>query len=173
MNKDEQLARLLRLKRYEKPDPDYFDGFLDRFHAYQRKAIATQSAASLIWERICTACSALRRPSTAWAAVGAYAAVMLLIHVWPAPDHAAKTTLVISGAPAARPPVPTNRTPNPDTFRSWPTAVPAGQTIPVSDGPGLKPPAPGKRRTADQAQDLRNVIGPAPTNDSKAEPVKE
>jgi hypothetical protein len=169
MNKDEQLARLLRLKRYEKPDADYFDGFLDSFHAYQRKAIATQSAASLIWERVCTACSALRRPSTAWAAVGAYAAVMLLIHVWPAPDHAAKTTLVISGSP----PAPTTQTPTPETFRSWPTALPAGETIPVSDSPGLKPPAPGKRRTADQPQDLQNVIGPASTKDSTAEPAKQ
>ena len=169
MNKDEQLARLLRLKRYEKPDADYFDGFLDSFHAYQRKAIATQSAASLIWERVCTACSALRRPSTAWAAVGAYAAVMLLIHVWPAPDHAAKTTLVISGSP----PAPTTQTPTPETFRSWPTALPAIETIPVSDSPGLKPPAPGKRRTADQSQDLQNVIGPASTKDSTAEPAKK
>jgi hypothetical protein len=169
MNKDEQLARLLRLKRYEKPDADYFDGFLDRFHAYQRKAIATQSAAFLIWERVCTACSALRRPSTAWAAVGAYAAVMLLIHVWPAPDHAAKTTLVISGSP----PAPTTQTPTPETFRSWPTTLPAGETIPVSDSPGLKPPAPGKRRTADQPQDLQNVIGPASTKHSTAEPAKK
>jgi hypothetical protein len=32
MNKDEQLARLLRLKRYEKPDEAYFEGFLDQFH---------------------------------------------------------------------------------------------------------------------------------------------
>ncbi len=169
MNKDEQLARLLRLKRYEKPDADYFDGFLDSFHAYQRKAIATQSTASLIWERVCTACSALRRPSTAWAAVGAYAAVMLLIHVWPAPDHAAKTTLVISGSP----PAPTNQTPTPEAFRSWPTALPAGETIPVSDSPGLKPPAPGKRRTADQSQDLQNVIGPASPEDSTAEPARK
>ena len=173
MNKDEQLARLLRLKRYEKPDADYFDGFLDSFHAYQRKAIATQSAASLIWERVCTACSALRRPSTAWTAAGAYAAVMLLIHVWPAPDHAAKTTLVISASPSARPPATTNQTPTPETFRSWPTALPAGETIPVSGSPALKPPAPGKRRTADQSQDLQSVIGPASTDDAKVEPVKE
>ena len=169
MNKDEQLARLLRLKRHEKPDEDYFDGFLDNFHAYQRKAIATQSAASLIWERVCTACSALRRPSTAWAAAGAYAAVMLLIQVWPAPDHAAKTTLVISGPSPAQP----TQTPAPETFRSWPTALPAEQTIQVSDGPGLKPPAPGKRRTADQAQDVQNVIGPAQADDSRTEPAKK
>ncbi|MDB6070107.1 MAG: hypothetical protein JWL81_1278 [Verrucomicrobiales bacterium] len=168
MNKDEQLARLLRLKRHEKPSEDYFEGFLDDFHAHQRKAIATQSAASLWWERVCTACSVLRRPSTAWAAVGAYAAVMLLIHAWPTPDHAARTTVVISdtsaAAKAAPPgnfgpafpgPGPTSQAP------SWQTAIPAGQTMQVSDGPGLAPPVPGKRRTPDQPQDLPGVIGPA------------
>lgn len=164
MNKDEQLARLLRLKRHEKPDPDYFEGFLHEFHAYQRKSLATQSVASLWWERLCTGLSALRRPATAWAAVGAYAAIMLLIHAWPVPDHAAKTTLVLSGQPVGLPPadpvVPP--APQPQPFRPWQTALPADQTITVSDAPGLKPPAPGKRRTADQPQDLKNVIGPVP-----------
>ena len=161
MNKDEQLARLLRLKRHEKPEADYFDGFLGEFHAYQRKALATQSAASLWWERVCTALSALRRPSTAWAAVGAYAAVMLLINAWPAPDHVKQTTVLISGQAPAIPAVPPP-SPTPDSFRSWQTAVPADQTMPVSDTPGLKPPVPGKRRTADQPQDLKNVIRPVP-----------
>ena len=173
MNKDEQLARLLRLKRHEKPGADYFDRFLNDFHAYQRKALATQSAASLWWERVCTALSALRRPSTAWAAVGAYAGVMLLIHAWPAPDHAKQTTVVISGQAPALPSVPETPAPftTPDSFRSWQTVVPAEQTMKVSDKPGLKPPAPGKRRTADQPQNLHNVIGPVPQMDSKAKSV--
>ena len=174
MTKDEQLARLLRLKRHEKPGADYFDGFLNDFHAYQRKALATQSAASLWWERVCTALSALRRPSTAWAAVGAYAGVMLLIHAWPAPDHAKQTTVVISGQAPALPPVPESPAPftTPDSFRSWQTTVPADQTMNVIDTPGLKPPAPGKRRTADQPQNLQNVIGPVPQMDSKAKSVE-
>jgi hypothetical protein len=174
MNKDEQLARLLRLKRHEKPDPEYFEGFLEEFHAYQRKSLATQSAASLWWERVVTSLSVLRRPSTAWAAVGAYAAIMLLIHAWPAPDHAKQTTVVISGQPAALPPgdpvVP--QVPKPETFRSWQTALPADQTMNVSDTPGLKPPVPGKRRTADQPQDLKNVIGPVPAKETKPKPVQ-
>ena len=166
MNKDEQLARLLRLKRHEKPDEEYFGGFLENFHAYQRKAIATHSAASLWWERVCTACSALRRPSTAWAAAGAYAAVMLLIYAWPAPDHAVKNTFVISSQPGNAPGVPVNPVPKPAPApagsSSWMTTVPARQTVTVSDTPSLTPPAPGKRRTADQPKELDSVIGPAP-----------
>lgn len=163
MNKDEQLARLLRLKRHEKPSEDYFEGFLDDFHAHQRKALATQSAASLWWERVCTACSVLRRPSTAWAALGAYAAVMLLVNAWPAPDHAARTTVVISDQSKPGSP-PGNLGPlhsNPAQVPSWQTAIPAGQTIQVSDGKALVPPATGKRRTPDQPQDLQGLIGPA------------
>lgn len=154
MNKDEQLARLLRLKRHEKPGEDYFEGFLDEFHAYQRKALATQSAASLWWERVGTALSALRRPATAWTALGAYAAIMLLINAWPAPDHSAKTTFVISGQPSDVPALP--QAPP----QTWQTAIPVGQTIQVSDTPGLTPPASGKRRTPDQPRDPRNAVGP-------------
>lgn len=165
MNKDEQLARLLRLKRHEKPSEDYFEGFLDDFHAYQRKALATQSAASLWWERVCTACSVLRRPSTAWAAVGAYAAVMLLIHAWPTPDHAARTTVVISDPAGAAKTAPQGTPgpafPSPGQTPLYQTAIPVGQTMQVSDGKALIPPATGKRRTPDQPQDLQGVIGPA------------
>ncbi len=151
MNKDEQLARLLRLKRHEKPDEAYFEGFLGQFHDYQRKAIATQSAAALFWERVCTMVTALRRPSTAWAAAGAYAAIMLLIYAWPAPDHAVKTTLVISNQGPMVQPGPGNPAPPaPGDAPSWQATVPAGQTITVSDGPALQPPASGKRRTIDQ-----------------------
>ncbi len=181
MNKDEQLARLLRLKRHEKPGEDYFEGFLQDFHAYQRKALATQSAASLWWERVGTGLSALKRPSTAWAAVGAYAAVMMLIYVWPAPHHGGNTTLVISPNPpqASNPSNPSNPSitpaPMPGASQPWQTSIPAGQTINVSETPSLKPPAAGKRRTPDQPLELPGVIGPAvpPTSPPTSTPVQE
>ena len=166
MNKDEQLARLLRLKRHEKPPADYFDGFLDDFHAYQRRSLATQSAAALWCERFCTALSVLRRPAIAWSAAGAYAAVMLLIYAWPAPDHSKQTTIVVAGPSPSQPPVspagPAQPSMQSRDARPWQTAVPADQTITVGDTPGLKPPAPGKRRTADQPQELPSIIGPTP-----------
>ncbi len=158
MNKDEQLARLLRLKRHETPGEDFFEGFLDDFHAHQRRAIATQSAASLWWERLGTACSALRRPATAWAAAGAYAAVMLLIHAWPAPDHAARTTIVISDPSPGGTPAPAQR---------WQPPLPSPRSIPVSSNPELVPP-PGKRRTADQ--DANPEVHPLPPGDEDQDP---
>ena len=166
MNKDEQLARLLRMKRHEKPPADYFEGFLEEFHACQRKAPAMHSAARLWWAHLCNTLAALRSPSTAWAAAGAFATVMVIIAIRPAPDLA---NLVVSPAPPALPsatkPQPTAS--SPDLFRSRNAGLPIDQTITVSDSPGLKPPAPGKRRTADQPQNFPNSIGPAPSAESK------
>src|SRR2546430_10442430 len=34
---DDKIARLLRLKRYEQPPPDYFENFLHEFHRRQRE----------------------------------------------------------------------------------------------------------------------------------------
>ena len=152
MNKDEQLARLLRLKRHEKPDEEYFEEFLGNFHAYQRKAITTQSALFLFWERLGTLCSALRRPSITWGAIAAYAGIMLLLYVWPAPNQAS-TTVIISNQIAGPPPnqsVP--MPPNAGDAPSWQTVVPAGQTMNASDGPPLLTPPPGKPRTTEQRQ---------------------
>jgi hypothetical protein len=152
MNKDEQLARLLRLKRHEKPDEEYFETFLENFHAYQRKAITTQSAASLFLERVGTVCSALRRPATAWAAVAAYAGIMILLHLWPAPPQSA-TTVLISNQVASQPrlqgaPLP----PGSNSPPAWQVTVPAGQTMNASDGPPPLTPPPGKPRTTEQKQ---------------------
>lgn len=178
MNKDEQLARLLRLKRHEKPGENYFEGFLEDFHAYQRRALVTQSAGSLWLERVQTALSVLRRPATAWAAAGLYAGVMLLVYAWPAPDHAANTTIVYQGQPGpVQIPQPSGPQINPMTPApfspgpAWQVSLPADQTMTVSDTPGgLLSTQPGKRRTTDQPQDARNVIGSEPTPPLKENP---
>ncbi|MEP7071094.1 MAG: hypothetical protein ABI839_01775 [Verrucomicrobiota bacterium] len=39
---DNDIARLLRLKRYEQPPPGYFDDFLHEFHLRQRDEMARQ-----------------------------------------------------------------------------------------------------------------------------------
>jgi hypothetical protein len=36
---DDRIARLLRLKRYEQPPPDYFENFLHEFHRRQRERV--------------------------------------------------------------------------------------------------------------------------------------
>jgi len=45
---DREIARLLRLKRYEQPPPGYFENFLHEFHRRQRDELLRQP----LW-RIC------------------------------------------------------------------------------------------------------------------------
>jgi hypothetical protein len=45
---DNEIAKLLRLKRYEQPPPDYFENFLHEFHRRQRDELLRQP----LW-RIC------------------------------------------------------------------------------------------------------------------------
>src|SRR5256886_15112126 len=45
---DNEIARLLRLKRYEQPPPAYFENFLHEFHRRQRDELLRQP----LW-RIC------------------------------------------------------------------------------------------------------------------------
>ena len=45
---DNEIAKLLRLKRYEQPSPGYFDNFLHEFHRRQRDELLRQP----LW-RIC------------------------------------------------------------------------------------------------------------------------
>ena len=45
---DNEIARLLRLKRYEQPPPGYFENFLHEFHRRQRDELLRQP----LW-RIC------------------------------------------------------------------------------------------------------------------------
>jgi len=45
---DSEIARLLRLKRYEQPPPGYFENFLHEFHRRQRNELLRQP----LW-RIC------------------------------------------------------------------------------------------------------------------------
>src|SRR4029434_7534086 len=51
---DDQISRLLRLKRYEKPPPDYFENFLHEFHRRQRER--DELFRQPLW-RICVECA--------------------------------------------------------------------------------------------------------------------
>ncbi|MES2705097.1 MAG: hypothetical protein V4726_00700 [Verrucomicrobiota bacterium] len=165
MNKDEQLRRLLRLKRHEKPEEGYFEQFLEDFHAHQLKTLATQSAASLWFERVQTAFSAIRRPVVAWSAVAAYAGVMLLIHAWPAPDHAANSMIInVSPGMASSPGPSLKETPLPQVQPPMPhNTIPAGSTVLATDkssSGGSSDTPPGRRRTTEQTQDNKDLKTP-------------
>lgn len=73
MNTD--LHKLLRLKRYEHPTPDYFERFLDEFHERQRADVLRRPAWSLMWERVVDAFPDFHVPRLAYAGVAAMAVI--------------------------------------------------------------------------------------------------
>ncbi len=62
---EETLQKLMRLKRHERPDEVYFDGFLREFHRRQRQDVLKRSSVSLFFERLNTYLSDPR--SQGWA----------------------------------------------------------------------------------------------------------
>src|SRR6201987_604033 len=48
---DSEIARLLRLKRYEQPPPGYFENFLHEFHLPQRDELLRQRLCRICLER--------------------------------------------------------------------------------------------------------------------------
>src|ERR1700751_343407 len=48
---DNEIARLLRLKRYEEPPPGYFENFLHEFHRRQRDEMLRQPLCRICLER--------------------------------------------------------------------------------------------------------------------------
>lgn len=74
MNQD--IHKLLRLKRFEHPSSDYFERFLDEFHERQRADLLRQSVFTLMRERLAGLFSDFYVPRLAYAGV-AVAAVVL------------------------------------------------------------------------------------------------
>ena len=75
MNKDVNLSKLLRLKRYEQPPPGYFEDFLREFQRRQRTEALRRPAWSLLWERLAFIAPTFRVPRFAYAAIFMIAAV--------------------------------------------------------------------------------------------------
>jgi hypothetical protein len=71
------VERLLRLKRYEKPEEGFVDDFVRSFHIRQREEMLKMSARGLLWERVSAYWSHLIMPRRAVAAVGLVAMLML------------------------------------------------------------------------------------------------
>ena len=144
MTKDEQLQRLLRLKRYEQPPEGFAEEFLEKFQRRQRSEIIRRSTLSIFRERLQAWLDGLRRPAIIWSAAGAYAALMLTL--WLLPRHAPPngSTIVIGGTVVTAPQVDYQR-----------GGQNSSQTVTTP-----QPNSPGKRRTTTQDQDKEPVIGP-------------
>jgi hypothetical protein len=74
MNPD--VHRLLRLKRYEHPTPDYFESFFDEFQERQRAELLRQPTWKLLLERVFNAFPEFHVPRLAYAGVGVAAVVL-------------------------------------------------------------------------------------------------
>jgi hypothetical protein len=65
---EQQLQKLLRIKRFEQPPPGYFDRALIEFHRRQREELLRRSATSIWWERLVSGLWNFRVPSYAYGA---------------------------------------------------------------------------------------------------------
>jgi hypothetical protein len=84
-SEENDIQRLIRLKRYEQPPEGFVDDFMIRFHHRQRAEILNQSSFGLFWDRVSafmtgrmTPASGLAYAVTAVVVVGG--AVVLLPH---------------------------------------------------------------------------------------------
>jgi hypothetical protein len=137
MNKEEQLQRLLRLKRHERPDEDFVPEFLTAFQKRQRTDMMQYSARAILWERLCVFIDGLRRPPIIWGSLAAYGIFLLALRVWPTASPQSPLIIVneVKAHPAATS-IPVNAGPA------------GGQITPVT----VPAPPPGRRRTIDDAK---------------------
>jgi hypothetical protein len=49
----DDISKLLRLKRFEQPSPEYFETFLRDFKDRQRSQLLRESAWRIAWDRLC------------------------------------------------------------------------------------------------------------------------
>ena len=77
---EQQLQKLLRIKRFEQPPPGYFDRTLIELHWRQREELLRRSASSIWWERFVSGLGTFRVSSYAYgAAFGAFVVVATIV----------------------------------------------------------------------------------------------
>ncbi|MGH8092542.1 MAG: hypothetical protein ACREIF_03595 [Chthoniobacterales bacterium] len=102
---ENEIGKLLRLKKFEQPPPGYFENFLHEFHRRQRDELLRQPVWSVLWQRLSDSLFRLNIPSltsypAAVAAVLVCAAVISL-KVYREPQST-NVAIVDPSAPAAQ-----------------------------------------------------------------------
>lgn len=106
---DNEIGKLLRLKKFEQPPPGYFEDFLHEFHRRQRDELLREPLWSVIWQRLSESFFRLNIPSltsfpaAVAAALVCAAVVSLKVYQAPQTENFAVTTeaaLPVATAPA-------------------------------------------------------------------------
>jgi pterin-4a-carbinolamine dehydratase len=83
MDEDLNVSKLLRLKRYEKPPPAYFDDFLREFQRRQRVEALRRPGWAIFWDRLVSIAPTFRVPQFAYAVIfmlAAAASALIVTH---------------------------------------------------------------------------------------------
>lgn len=75
MTPEENISKLLRLKRYEQPPPGYFEDFLSEFQARQRAELIRRPLWEIVWDRISGMAPSFQVPRMAYASIVGMAVV--------------------------------------------------------------------------------------------------
>jgi hypothetical protein len=176
MNPEQEakLQNLLRVKQQERPPEGYFEDFLAEFQTRQRRDLLKRSLFSEIGERISDFCQLLTRPRVLVPAFACYAAVMLLLQIWPRPSHLPTTnkTLVVT--------IPQQSNPQLQTLPTMQGGIPVIAVPAGSDLNSALPPAPQNSMTQtvgtgahEQRVKRSRIAGPEFKRTSVGEPLPE
>jgi hypothetical protein len=143
---DDEIARLLRLKRCERPPPGYFENFLHEFHRRQREQLLRQPVWSVFVDRMRGfICRHNVRPLAYYpAGVAAMVACVAVISIWiyQQPDT---TQLAVRSSPIPSTPAnvvkefeiaPSGLTP---AFYMQPASLPGSRDVRVLPVDSLRP----------------------------------
>jgi hypothetical protein len=133
---DDDIAQLLRLKRYEQPPASYYENFLSEFRRRQRDELLRQPVWRICFERAHG--FALRhnvRPYPAGVAVVVACAAVISIRIYQQPGH---VQVAVESSPVpSTPPANAEREFNlappavPRTFNAEPILLPRSRDVPV------------------------------------------
>jgi len=128
---DEEIGKLLRLKRHEQPPPGYFEDFLHEFHRRQRAELLRQPLWRIALQRAHDFMFQVNVPSlTSYPAAAAavlIGAAVLTLNVYRAPETNSAATVAV-----VQPVMPVAATPIDDDGPALSLSAPVSRTRPIA-----------------------------------------